>query len=134
MNSCLSSCIWSVHESAKQRRIIDGPSSLGRSLSHMAKPINSIEEILLLRPGASLEGLEAEPSDHLVREFQRILGGGELCDEVDVFDPAGAERWKQDLPISDALEFIDNRSGLNAKTASALWPVFSHGDGHTFYY
>src|SRR5436190_23756433 len=100
----------------------------------MAKPITTIEEIVLLRPGASLEGLEAGPTNNLVREFQRILGGGQLCEELNVFDLEGAERWKHDLPISDALEYIDNRSGLDAKTVSCLWPVFSHGDGHTFYY
>src|SRR5262245_17360254 len=100
----------------------------------MAKPISTIEEILLLRPGPSLAGLETGPTNHLVRQFQRILGGGQLCEELDVFDLEGAERWKEALPISEALEFIDNRSGLNAESVSSLWPVFSHGDGHTFYY
>ena len=102
----------------------------------MAKPINSIEEILLLRPGASLEKLEAGPDDNLVKEIQRILGAGQLCEELNVFDLKRAERWKKDvtLHLSSALAMIDNRAGLDAETVSRLWPVFSHGDGHTFYY
>ena len=103
-------------------------------LGRMAKPISTIEEILLLRPGASLEGLETGSTNDLVREFQRILGGGQLCEELDVYDFEGAERLKKELPISEALDSIDNRSGLNAEAVSCLWPVFGHGDGHTFYY
>lgn len=102
----------------------------------MAKPIKSIEQILLLRPGASLKKLEAQPENKLVREFQRLLGGGQLCEELHVFDLKNAERWKNDVTvrISNALERMDNRAGLDAEAVSRLWPVFSHGDGHMFYY
>jgi len=102
----------------------------------MAKPINSIEEILLLRPGVSLEKLEAGPVDKLIKEFQRILGAGTLCEELDVLDLKGAERIKEGVTVhvSNALEMIDNRAGLDPETVSRFWPIFSHGDGHTFYY
>jgi len=100
----------------------------------MAKPIETIEEILLLKPGVSLVGLEAGPMNTLVREFQRMLGGGQLCEELRVFDFKRAEKWKNEFSLADALEHIDNRSGLRAEKVSSLWPVFSHGDGHTFYY
>ena len=102
----------------------------------MAKPINSIEEILLLRPGANLEKLEAGPVDKLIKEFQRILGAGTLCEELTVLDLKEAERIKEGVTVhvSNALEMIDNRAGLDAETISRLLPIFSHGDGHTFYY
>src|SRR5262245_57917161 len=102
----------------------------------MAKPIDSIEEILLLRPGASLARLEAGPADNLIKEFQRILGAGTLCEELVVLDVKAAERCKNDVTVhlSNALETIDNRAGLDAEAISRLWPIFSHGDGHVFYY
>ena len=102
----------------------------------MAKPINSIEEVILLVPGMSLRGLEAGPTHDLIQEFQRIMGAGTLCEELDVLDVEAAERLKKEVTahVASALDLIDNRAELEAKDIFCLWPIFNHGDGHTFYY
>src|SRR5437763_1888414 len=102
----------------------------------MATPLNSIEDILLLRPGTGLAKLEELPTNSLVKEFQRMLGAGTLCEELDIFDLMGAERCKRELTVHllDAPELIENRAEVDADSLAGLWPIFSHGDGHTFYY
>jgi hypothetical protein len=102
----------------------------------MAKPINSVSEILLLRPGVSWEKLEAGPINILIREFQQMLGAGMFCEELDVLDLEAAERLKKDVTahVWNHLDLIDNRAALDYRTLSGLWPIFHHGDGHLFYY
>src|SRR6266481_7159698 len=101
----------------------------------MAKPINTVHEILLLEPSVGLEALGALPAETAVREFQRILGGGQLCEEVDVLEIKRAEEYKDMLSsVADALGNIDNLSGLDEKAVLSLWAVLSEGDGDVFYY
>ena len=65
-----------------------------------------------------------------------MLGPGTLCEELDILDLKAAERCKRELTVHllDAPELIENRAEVDADSLVGLWPIFSHGDGHTFYY
>jgi hypothetical protein len=100
----------------------------------MAKPIKSLDEIILLEPGKQTEFRKINNTGDLVREFQRCLGGGDLCEEIGIYTLEDAENEKEKLHSIIFWDGLENQADIDPESVAKLWPLFHQGDGHYFFY